>query len=309
MAAQWATSALSNPLWQRSEDHRAIKTIQRLPDDQISPREAAQTIASTYEAGIRRGNDGIWYLWEAFFDAIDRCDHSTVNLERLAQTIRSLSKLPDVLDHRGQPIESQTTRQIFWRDVPSFALYISKVVTSEAPTDVIVAKYADSDRFGAMWDAVARKLLNRNTFAAVYLRELATDGLPRDLAAVMRKQAQVHLMYTLEIATDTPARLRRFEAYLPPAAAWILLVGRIIYHYSKSNQDSTGQPVKQAWVGKSDGWNLIWSGRDGFNLERWQFWKRRLQKISGLREMSGEARHHASYAAAEMQKIENEEEH
>ena len=125
----------------------------------------------------------------------------------------------------------------------------------------------------------------------------------------MRKQAREHSMYTLEIATDSPARLRRVEVHLPPMAVWIFLVGHIIYRYCQSNQDGTGEPEVQKWIGGRDGGNQLWTRRDGFSLERWDFWKRRLEVISRLNEASEEARQHAFKAAAEMQKIESEEEH
>lgn len=133
--------------------------------------------------------------------------------------------------------------------MPGFAFYFSVVAI-----DFIEVSLVDNGRFGFAWDAVTRKLLNGNTFAALYLRELDPDGPPRDLAS-MRKQAREHFIYALEIATDSPARLRRVEVHLPPMAVWIFLVGRIIYRYCQSNQDGTGEPELQRWIEGRDGGN------------------------------------------------------
>lgn len=300
MAEQWAISARGNPLWERSEEQQTITIIQHLLTNKISPRKAAETLASTYEACIKQGDPRLWHMWKAFFDAINQLGDNTDNLKRLAQMIRSVSNLPDVLDDRGQAIKSEINGQVFWRDVPGFGFYFS-----EAAIDFIHIDDLDRGRFGETWDNATRKLLTGNTFAALYLRELDPDGPPRDFVG-MRNQARNHLMYALEIATDTPGRVRRTEVYVPQAALWILIAGRNIYHYSKSNQDDTGEPVIQRWVGGEHGGDLMWTGRDGFNLERWAFWKRRFEEISELQGVKEDARQHAATAAEEMCRIHSE---
>lgn len=302
MAEQWAASARANPLWCRSEDQQAITIIQHLLGNQISPRKAAESIAATYESRIKQGDAGLWYLWKAFFDAINHFGQDTENLKRLAQTIRSLANLPDVLDDSGHAIESPINHQVFWRDVPGFAFYFS-----EAAIDFIDIEDVSHGRFSEGWDTATRKLLAGNIFAALYLRELDPDGPPRDFAS-MRKQAREQIMYALEIATDTPGRLRRAEVYVPPAAIWMKIAGRNLYQYSRSSQDSTGANETRRWVGGRQGGDLAWDGRDGFGLERWRFWKQRLEEISELRDAREEVRQHAAMAAAEMRKIEAGEE-
>ena len=171
------------------------------------------------------------------FNAINHLGHNTDTSQRLAQTIRSISKLPDLLDDRGQATKSYINGQVFRRDLPGFAFYLS-----EAATDFIEIEHIDRGRFGSTWGGAARELLHGNAFAALYLRELDLHGPSRDSAS-LRKQAREHFMYALEIPTDTSGCVQRTEVYVPLAAIWILIAGRNIYHYSISNQDDIGQHV------------------------------------------------------------------
>jgi hypothetical protein len=40
---------------------------------------------------------------------------------------------------------------------------------------------------------------------------------------------------------------------------------------------------KRDWIEGSDGGKCLWSGDDGFSVERWNFWKQRFGIIGGLR--------------------------
>ena len=98
----------------------------------------------------------------------------------------------------------------------------------------------------------------------------------------MRTQARWSLMYALEIATDSPGQIRRTEIYVPPAARWILITGRNLYEYCKSSLDYEGEAVVQRWMGGPEhGSQLLFMGRDGFSIERWAFWKKRIRGLEG----------------------------
>ncbi len=131
MAEEWATAARRNSDWQRSEEQAAITIIQHLLERKIDPQAAAANLASTYEASLRNGDTDLWFLWTAFFNAIDHLGNNINNLERLVQMIRCVSKLPDLTDEHGRAITTESNARIFWRDVPDFAFYFREAALGQ----------------------------------------------------------------------------------------------------------------------------------------------------------------------------------
>ncbi|KAL8849054.1 MAG: hypothetical protein Q9221_005953 [Calogaya cf. arnoldii] len=296
---QWANTALLHPSWQRTEEQAAISTIADLLQARTTPHVAATDIASTYEARVRSGDAGLWYLWTALCDAIHHLGYKIDHLSLLAKMVRSISKVPDVLDHNGDPIKQKTRAQVYWRDMPSFAYCFS-----ETAIDHLLLE--DMDRgLGLNRDSAIQKLLNGNVWGALYLLELDPDGAPYDFW-YFRKLALDHLMYALEVTTETHYQVRRADIYVPPAAMWILIAGRNIYRYCKANLDYKGEDVYQRWIGGEHGSELTFLGKDGFSMDRWIFWRTRFDQISMLEGIDRDVMEYAVQAAREMRKIEQE---
>lgn len=145
--------------------------------------------------------------------------------------------------------------------------------------------------------------MNANTFAALYLREI--DDGPQLEFSNMRKVAREHFTYTLEVPFDTPARVRRAEIYMKPAAAWINIAGFRLYKYSKANRDYTGEDVAPGWIGgEHDGGTVMWDKRDGFSVERWTFWRNRFEEFSQLESADAEAKKQAAISVRRMRELE-----
>ena len=161
-------------------------------------------------------------------------------------------------------------------------------------------------RFGVTVEAAAQKLLNANTFAALYLLELDPHG-PANEFSSMRKLAKEHFMYTLEIPFDTPEQVRRTQTYIPPAAGWIAIAGRNLYRYCKSNTDYRGEDVEPWWIGGQYGGTVMWDKRDGFSVVRWTFWKERFETFSKLQGADEGLKAQAAKAAQQMKDIEEGE--
>lgn len=146
--------------------------------------------------------------------------------------------------------------------------------------------------------------MNTSTFAAILLRELDPNG-PENVFSGMRQIAREHFLYTLELPFDTPDRVRRVETYIPPAAAWITIAGPNLYSYCKLNSDYTGEDVEPWWLlGDKYGGLVMWDKRDGFSIERWAFWKLRLQEFSTSQYASDGAKAEAARTAEKMDAIE-----
>ncbi|KAL8810537.1 MAG: hypothetical protein Q9200_002505 [Gallowayella weberi] len=128
-----------------------------------------------------------------------------------ARMIRCISRLPNLLDENGNPIVRKTKAQMYWRDVPRFAYCFSETAIEHPFLE-------DLDRgLGLNRDSTIRSLLNSNIFGALYLLELDPDGSEYDYHYT-RKLARDHLLFALEIATETPNQIRRAETFLPSAA-------------------------------------------------------------------------------------------
>ncbi|KAI4217827.1 MAG: hypothetical protein LQ349_008997 [Xanthoria aureola] len=294
---QWANTALLHPSWLRPEEQAAINIIRDLLRTRTTPQVAATSIASTYEARVRSGDPQLWYLWTAVCDAVQHIGYKIDHLSLLAKMLRAISKVPDVLDDKGHPIKQPTRAQIYWRDMPSFAYCFS-----ETAIDHVLLE--DLDRgLGVNRDSAIQRLLNGNVFGALYLLELDPDG-PRYDFWYFRKLALDHFMYALEVTTETHYQIRRAEVYIPPAAMWILIAGRNIYRYCKADQDYKGEDVYQRWIGGEHGSELTFLGKDGFNLDRWMFWRTRFEHISMLERINRDVMEYAVQAAREMRKIE-----
>ncbi|KAL8819102.1 MAG: hypothetical protein Q9223_002397 [Gallowayella weberi] len=202
-AEQWANAALLRSSWQRPEEQTAIRTMANLLRRQITPQIAATTIASSYEARVKSSSNDVWFLWTAVCDAI-------CNLGETIEDIALLA-LPNLLDENGNPIVRKTKAQMYWRDVPRFAYCFSETAIEHPFLE-------DLDRgLGLNRDSTIRSLLNSNIFGALYLLELDPDGSEYDYHYT-RKLARDHLLFALEIATETPNQIRRAETFLPSAA-------------------------------------------------------------------------------------------
>ena len=136
MADQWATEAREHPPGRTNEELATIITIQHLIHEQISPQQAAEKLASTYEACIKcgEGTARMWDLWNIVYDAINNLGDPTSNLQRLVQMMRCISQLPDVVGSDGKVIRSKMNAQVLWHDVPGFAFYFREVAMSESST-------------------------------------------------------------------------------------------------------------------------------------------------------------------------------
>ena len=113
-------------------------------------------------------------------------------------------------------------------------------------------------------------------------------------------------MYALEVTTETHYQIRRAEFYVSPAAMWIVIAGRNIYRYCMADQEYTGEVVYQRWFGREHGSELTFQGKDGFNLDRWMFWRTRFEHISMSERSNQDVMEYAVQAARKLRKIEQE---
>jgi hypothetical protein len=99
----------------------------------------------------------------------------------------------------------------------------------------------------------------------------------------MQCTALQSLSQALEVEVLTYPQIRRAGIHVPAASAWILHAAPRIFEFCTSKELYQVAVQQRPWVGGSDGGQCLWSGDDGFSVERWIFWKQRFEVVEGLR--------------------------
>jgi GNAT superfamily N-acetyltransferase len=99
----------------------------------------------------------------------------------------------------------------------------------------------------------------------------------------MQSTALRCLSQALEVDMLTYPQIRRAGIHIPAASAWILHAAPRIFEFCKSKDLYDKTTEQRDWIGGSDGGKCLWSGDDGFSVERWMFWKQRFEVVRGLR--------------------------
>lgn len=141
-----------------------------------------------------------------------------------------------------------------------------------------------------------------NAFAALYIRD--SENLAITQVNQFIRLGMCAISRGLEVGITTAAGVRRTELSVPAAVNWILLLGHRIYTFSKENQNSTGEPAMEMWLGFPHVHSFLWKGMDGYNLERWSFWKGRFGEIARLDGGKEWVKTLASQAGEEMGRVE-----
>ena len=93
------------------------------------------------------------------------------------------------------------------------------------------------------------------------------------------------------------------DVYVPLAVMWLFLCGNVIFAHCRrsSNHPGTGRP-RYNDAGRN------WKGGNGFSIDRWNFWKKRIGEIKDHDQASEKTKKVAVTVAGErlMNKIESE---
>ena len=159
------------------------------------------------------------------------------------------------------------------------------------------------------WAEQIRKTAHANTFAALYLNALASNGRKpaRDFRA-MCDYSHWTLCDALEVPTDSIQQIDRTEMYVPGASQYILLAGELLWKLCGEKACNDGEMVIPRWVGGDDGGDRMWLGEEGFGYQRWAFWKQRFREIATLERAQDVVKRLAAEAEKAMGSIEGSKE-
>jgi hypothetical protein len=99
----------------------------------------------------------------------------------------------------------------------------------------------------------------------------------------MQHEALQCLSQALEVEVLTYPQIRRAGIHVPAATAWLLHAAPRSFEFCKSKELYQRAVEQRPWIGGSDGGQCLWSGDDGFGVERWIFWKQRFEVIGNSR--------------------------
>jgi hypothetical protein len=130
------------------------------------------------------------------------------------------------------------------------------------------------------WHQQAQQYKQANTFAAVYTSALS-PSITHEWKS-MQYEALRCLSQALEVEDSTYPQIRRAGIYVPAATAWLHHAAPQLWQYCKSKDLYKRPREERSWIGDSDGGKCLWSGDEGFGIERWMFWKQKFEVIGGL---------------------------
>jgi hypothetical protein len=131
------------------------------------------------------------------------------------------------------------------------------------------------------WHQQAHQYKQANTFAAIYI-----SALPPSIThewRSMQSTALRSLLQALDVEISTHLQIRRAGIHIPAAAAWMHHAAPRIWKFCKSKELYEGGVEWRCWVGGSDGGKCLWTGDEGFSVERWTHWKQRFGDVGGLK--------------------------
>ena len=87
------------------------------------------------------------------------------------------------------------------------------------------------------------------------------------------------------------------DAYVPAAAAWIIVMGKELW---EKDEDLTPKNPNQGDPAKG---GALWKGKSAFCKDQWDLWATRFEALSGMEDLTTETREIAAEAFARMEEI------
>lgn len=277
--ASWAVEARADKWWQDQGPQEVIDIVEELVDGNIDIYLAARRVCALYELLAKQKPSSITEIWVIVFHAVRAIGQDEGASKRLRDFILAIQLADDVLDQSGEQVKLD--EGVVWRDLPAF---------TSAFRDYCINVVSIYDYTGN-WLDQAPALVNASTFGALFLSE-APDPIR------MSFFASVALINGLEISYSHD-QAQQAIMYIPAAATWLRLAGVSIHKLCVDRYDA------HATCGLLEtGCKWEWTGRSGFSVERWQFWKRRLGELAVEQSLDEHLRIMAKEAEAEMDSVE-----
>ncbi|CZR56227.1 uncharacterized protein PAC_06115 [Phialocephala subalpina] len=253
------------------------------PQSVVEPQSAAAAIAELYSSTLRRILDGTTdcceeedlpgsfcynFFYSLFFIAKQLPAKDEQLQEKLVDFLAFLRKIP-----------TTSRAKVEWRDLPRLPW-----AASDIKNDIWISDAEDE-----------RKRIEELNFHAFIARQTVRAKITGVGTSDAIWGLQI-LSGALENEPDPRSKAYQtqgpmLDETIPLAAQWIKLCGEQIFEIDK-------------YIGSYAAGGRKWKGKQGFCLERWQFWRRRFSEISEFEQASDETRRVCKETARLMEEIE-----
>ncbi|KAF8189013.1 hypothetical protein BJ912DRAFT_817950, partial [Pholiota molesta] len=228
------------------------------PSSAISTPSAAQEIDKLFPPASV-DYTALLHLWDLVTAVVEQIPWQHPSQDRLVALIKTLRDLPDPTTIAIANWDDEPTK--LWADLP----VLDHVLTDNVETH-------DHQKRSRIRD------INFQAFAA----RLTTEGV-----SDISRLAVYRIRNVLEVDPDFYIRGYdkvgpHLDTGIPVANVWISLASKLIFGFCKVNGEGASR--------NDMGGGKHWKGSAGFSVERWEFWKQRLDEIAVNDEASEETR-------------------
>ncbi|CAD0110875.1 unnamed protein product, partial [Aureobasidium uvarum] len=241
-----------------------LKALESLLHNQLSSSATATRINEIFAPRLISGlNAGVGWLWGTLSDSTRYFGAS--HTQQLVDLVVALKQLPDVVDKAGYVVKYGG--KVIWREMHDWGW--------------IFAEHGIGSSY-EQWHAQAPGLLNANIFAATLTTRTDVFTSSMDYANIAFWEILPPFDEGREMADE-------WKMYIPPAAVWIEICGKVLYEYCFMERGAVASNVIQGQT---------------LYRERWVKVKQRFEALAEQVEIDDHCRGLAREAAKEMQRIE-----
>ncbi|KAI4726158.1 hypothetical protein E4T49_06103 [Aureobasidium sp. EXF-10728] len=255
----------------KQENNLVLTVLESLLQNQASGSATASRINEIYSPRLTSGRGpGVGWLWGALADGTRWFGAS--HTQQLVGLVVTLKQLPDVVDRVGHVVKY--SGKVIWREMPDWGWIFAE--------HGIGLDYDTEGCSYEQWHAQAPGLLNANIFAATLTSRT-------DIFTPNMHYANIAFREILQPFDDSRGMAEEWKMYIPPAAVWISICGKVLYECCVRESGAAASEVGH--IEKSD-------------LERWKQVQQRFEALRKQVDIDEHCRGLASQAAEEMKRIE-----
>ncbi|PTB68946.1 hypothetical protein BBK36DRAFT_1157184 [Trichoderma citrinoviride] len=231
-----------------------------------------EAAATAIDEACPRNEDAESFLWSLWNLLIGISKHIPLGDERINRLVGIVTSLK--AKQGAGTVDIWASSHSLWSDMPLFGAVMREAWNgnpdfNDSPEDATKT---------AQW-------LSLNTFAA------------RLLGASVQSWTNLALWELRDGLEEPLPSGQARDTHLTAASEWIVQAGRVLYAEVRNKAQLDERHVRALGPG-----SMLEGGSSGFNRQRWAFWKKRLQELSG--EASGTAKARTQQALEVMSSLE-----
>lgn len=246
------------------------------PSSEVPPAIAAQEITQLYPTDPASQQPGTYdteaydfllRLWELFIAIAEQIPWQHSSQDKVIELVKAIRDLPNPTTIT---FDNGFSRRVkLWTDLPVLAAVLTDNVETHG---IIINDDSDEEKKSRLRDINFQGFAARLTAEGVW--DLSRLGVYR-LRAVLEEGPDYYIAGYDKVGPH-------IDACILPAEVWISLSAKVILRFCRANGDGADRNDLPG--------GEYWKGKEGFSVERWEFWKQRLDEIMVNKEVSEETR-------------------